>query len=213
MYQIVNTVNLSSLLVLVCLPLQSRWVDSYVLTHRIVITGQIQGHTYCLGDGQVNVLRLKVQFNIKNENAAPVAIYTGSPELERVSIAKSEQAMRSGTYESDTSLTVARSQSRNGVSEKFLSVVQSGDAVSIEIPQLIPVLVSTGTGHDTPPGILSEGTYIVRLSFTTWPIKDQTETADWTRRILPQASLVTVPLVSDYIRLIVNTSEAAVKCN
>ena len=173
---------------------------------RIAVLPSVVSQTYCEGDGEFNVLQLRVKLTFRNERDAPAVLYLGSPSVVRVVLAKDEPALRAGVFE--TELFPSSYSTGDAIVQKHFHVLQPGQQRSTDLPLAVPIPIAAHAG--VAAGIARAGSHVLRLTIQVWP-DDPALAEEWVR-MASKGPLVHSRLVTAAIPFIIESVPKLVRC-
>jgi len=132
------------------------------------------GEQYCIGDAELDGLRLKVRMVYTNQSEEKIILYKGSTAISRLMISRNLADVAARRFEVNSSLT----QVSSGGEQCYKGRVPSSCFVSLqpnasyEADALVGLFVVRGDARDIA-GAVKSGDHVVQVEVPTWNESDE----------------------------------------
>ena len=212
MRRITEALLLTLVLACVLLSAGAPVADVIAIESPLRLSIKVEGEQYCIGDSELDGLRLKARLVYTNHGKEKLILYKGSTTISRLMISRTLADAAAKRFEVDSSITSATS----GGAKCYRGRVPSTCFVSLqpnasyEVETNIRLFVVRGDAREITGAVMS-GDHVLQVEVPTW--HESNELAkQLARRWQQNGALWSTPVTSEPLLFTVKKEHQAVNC-
>jgi hypothetical protein len=164
------------------------------------LTGEVLQQDFCLGDGEMNVQRLRIELSVTNESDGPITVPVVSSVVDNISIAADRVSLSQGRLESKFDPELISESLSTATEPKSITL---GPKQKVTLPVVIEISIPITSGDARIAGITAPGSHVIAFRWHVWRRRNSQLPSQWREATGgPKSDIWLRPLVSKPISFV-----------